>query len=52
MTMPADEPKQREKLEIKSFLMPAQEEADEEEELMMVEGNNKPLVKNLDLNFL
>ena len=53
MTIPDAEPKQRERLEVRSFLMPtAQEQENEEEDIMMVEKSPKPLVNNLDLRFL
>lgn len=48
--MPDQEHRQRERLEVKSFLVPAleTEEVDEEDEVVMID-KKKPFVKNLDL---
>ena len=48
--MPDQEHRQRERLEVKSFLVPAleTEEVDEEDEVVIID-KKKPFVKNLDL---
>ena len=50
VSMPDQEHRQRERLEVKSFLVPAleTEEVDEEDEVVMID-KKKPFVKNLDL---
>ena len=49
--MPDEEHRQRERLEVKSFLVPAleTEEVDEEEDEVVTIDKKKPFVKNLDL---